>query len=87
MKADIWKWFGNEYKVHCERREDYKTILSWPGCRWGGDYYHPDGHVEFDVIIPARHRNAAVRLLGLRPKNSEKSSVVAQQVTEGPFQN
>jgi hypothetical protein len=65
LKNEIWKWFGREYKVHCEKREDYVKITSWTGCRPGGLYLFPDRHVEYDVIISPALYNRVAELLAL----------------------
>ena len=87
MKDEIWKWFGSEYKVHCQRREDYEQMLRWSGCRDGGVYYYPDGYREWDVIIPKRCVNRARAILSksrrLRQEISNSACIVPQQVTEG----
>jgi hypothetical protein len=87
MPNEIWKWFGSGYRVHCQNREDYESILEWQGCRWGGVYCYPDGHLEFDVNIPARWHHRAARILGLRPKNSANPVVENQRLTGGADQN
>jgi len=65
MKNEIWKWFDDELKVHCENNQDYRRIMDWKGTRHGSTYLFPDGSVQYDVIIPRRLHNRAARLLGL----------------------
>ena len=65
MKNEIWKWFGNKYKVHCEKREDQVKIVSWTKCRPGGSYLFPDGHIEYDALIPATYYDRVSELLDL----------------------
>ncbi|HUV31863.1 MAG TPA: hypothetical protein VMY05_12345 [Acidobacteriota bacterium] len=63
MKADIWKWFDDKYKVHCCSRDDYDHIIRWQHSRPGGVYYMPDGSHEYDVIIPEEHVQRAGALV------------------------
>ena len=65
LKNKIWKWFGKEFKVHCEKREDYDKIVSLEMCRPGGWYLFPDRSKEYDVIIPVVLYNRVAELLGL----------------------
>lgn len=65
MKNEIWKWFERKYKVHCEKREGYIKIVSWTKCRPGGLYMFPDGHIEYDALIPAEYYNRVTELLNL----------------------
>ena len=71
----IWKWFNSEYKVYCETKEQYDEMMSWSGSDHGSVYYYPDGHLEYDVIIPRRHIKRAVKFLRLDPKNMDISDV------------
>ena len=83
LKNEIWKWFGRELKVHCEKREDYDKNVSWEKCRPGGWYLIPDEPNEYDVIIPAALYNRVAELLGL-PKRSvcEKRRLHGQKMAE-----
>lgn len=65
MVNEIWKWFGKECKVHCEKREDYDKIVSWEKCRPGGWYLIPDEPNEYDVIIPSLLFNRVAKQLSL----------------------
>ena len=65
MKNEIWKWFGRECKVHCREREDHVKIVCWKKCRPGGWYLFPDGHIEYDALIPAVYYNRVAELLDL----------------------
>lgn len=65
MDNEIWKWFGSEFKVHCNSREDYVKIVGRRKSRPGGWYLFPDGHNEYDALIPAQYYNRVARLLGL----------------------
>ena len=83
MKNEIWQWFGREFKVHCERWAVYKIIVSWERCREGGSYLFPDGHKEYDVIIPTAYYNRVAELLNLplRPV-CEKRRIHGQKMAE-----
>jgi len=81
MKNEIWKWFENDYKVHCKNRDDYEKILSWKNSRPGGVYYIPGEPNEYDAIIPEEYVEKAVELLGLDSKSRGKSRIERQQVT------
>ena len=75
MKNSIWKWFGSEYKAYCQKKEDYDKIITWSGSRHGSVYYFPNGHMEYDVIIPKRlYKRTALRL-GLSLKIRENTDV------------
>ena len=83
VKNEIWKWFGREFKVHCERWEDYKIIVSWEKCREGGSYLFPDRHKEYDVIIPAMLYNRVAELLNLPFRSvCEKRRIHGQKMAE-----
>ena len=83
MKNDIWKWFGSEFKVHCEKREDYQQIVCWTKCRPGGSYLFPDGHKEYDVIIPTSLYDRVAKLLGLPPRPvCEKRRIHGHEMAE-----
>lgn len=82
MKNEIWKWFDSDYKVHCQRREDYDKIMSWKKSRPGGVYYIPGAPNEYDVIVPEEYVKRTAELLGLSKKSRGKSSTERQRVTE-----
>ena len=83
MKNEIWKWFGRKYKVHCEKRGDYVKMISWTKCRTGGCYIFPEGHIEYDALIPAVYYNRVAELLDLplRPV-CEKRRIHGQKMAE-----
>ncbi len=64
MENDIWEWF-DEYKAHCNKKEDYDEILSWEGSKHGSIYYMPDGTNEWDVIISPKKLVETKKLLKL----------------------
>lgn len=75
MNNKIWKWFESEYKAYCQNKDDYYEILNWSGCRHGSVYYFPDGHQEYDVIIPNRLYKKTALQLGLDPKIRQNTDV------------
>lgn len=62
----IWKFFEGDYKVHCRSREHAKEIGWWSGSVRDAVYFYPDGHIEEDVVIPARQLRRAQILVGQR---------------------
>ena len=88
MKKKIWKWFDDEFKVHCDSYQDFEKMTKWTGCRDGGIYIYPDGHNEWDVIIPGKYLRRAIKLLRAktkrRPQNGENAIIEPQQLTKAP---
>jgi hypothetical protein len=78
MKPDIWEWSETEYRVHCQTRKQYETILEWTGSRHGSTYTMLDSPKEYDVTIPAKLVKRVRRLLGLDQKKRKKPAVVSQ---------
>jgi len=78
MKPDIWKWSETEYRVHCQTRKQYDTIMKWTGTRHGSVYTMPEGPKEYDVTIPAKMVKRVRRFLGLNQKKHKKPVVEPQ---------
>lgn len=80
---DCWKWFGSEHKIHCDSLAERNFVLGEvPGSRQGGEYLIPSQNKEFDVIIPSKLRDAAVRVIEKhRAKNTKSAPKGAQRVT------
>lgn len=76
---DVWKWFDNRYKVHCLNKQTQEELLSWSGCEAAGIYYYPDGHLEYDVLIPAKHLVRVKRLM-----NTDSSESHGPKIREIP---
>lgn len=61
---DCWKWFGAEHKIHCDNIEERDLVLSEvKGSHGGGAYSTPGQDKEFDVIVPSKLENAALRII------------------------
>ncbi len=61
----VWKWdyTGDWYKVHCCCPSDCKKIARWGGCFRDARYFFPDGRIEWDVVVPAKLRNRAEKVV------------------------
>ncbi len=82
MKNRIWYWPDHDFRVYCERNEDYRKITTRKGSLRRSTYSFPDGSVKYDVIVPRNLHNRVAELLGLpnrvrvHAKRQETSSQV-----------
>lgn len=82
MINDIWKWFDGRYKVHCLNKQTQELLLSWSGCESAGIYYYPDGHLGFDVLIPAKHLARVKRLMADDSPQSQRLKTTGKVTVE-----
>lgn len=84
---ELW-WFGpTVYKFHTADRALYDKISRWKNTRWGCTYSYPDGHHEWDLVIPARYYNRVARLAGLPQKPKHPNRVKAGRRNKGNLNN
>lgn len=87
MKNRIWKWPDDDFRVYCERNEDYRKIMSWKGARYSSIYSFPNGSVRYDVIVPRNLHNRVAELLGLpnrvRARAKRQETPLQVVVTQG----
>ena len=71
MKNEVWKYFGNNYKVYTENTELKNKIIEWQGCDIHGIYQHQNKVIGWDIIFPSHFYNRVARLAGFveRQKN------------------
>jgi len=83
----IWPFFKGQYKVHCRTGEIARQIASWSGCIRDSVYYYPDGHIEYDVIIPKKHLDRAKRILACERSESESGDNTTTDNSNSPSLN
>ena len=77
-KGQIWPYEPGRhprvYKVYTDDLNIAAKIAGWKGCRYHATYYHPDGRVVRDVLVPAALYKRACELLGVpaRAKNPNR---------------
>ena len=82
MVNNVWKWFDGRYKVHCLNKQTQDELLSWSGCEPAGVYYYPDGHFEYDVLVPAKHLARVKRLMADGSKTSQRLKTTGKVAVE-----
>ena len=83
---DCWKWNKTEHKIHCGSMDERDAVLTEVKDSHQGGVY-PGQDREFDVIIPSKLKNAAVRIIQKHrlenTENTEISFIEPQRLTAG----
>ena len=78
--AEIWKYFGREYKGYIENLDVAKRIMNWKSVEPCSIYYTPSMRIfAYDFIFPTRTYNRVARVLGLPPRKKSPSKILQGQ--------
>jgi hypothetical protein len=74
---ELWEYGRGFFKVYLEDRDAVNRITGWTECEAGCFYFHPDGKLAWDVIVPSKFYDRVAELLSL-PKKKKNPKRVEQ---------
>jgi len=76
-KDEIWPFRPGWHKAFVADSKKARKIAGWKGCRKHATYYYPNGQIVQDVLVPARLRRRACKVMGLPAPSKSPGRVTA----------